>query len=290
MNVSCFVVIHRSQLVPSDGRVEWLERHGVPPESERVELIADARTWRAVGIGLDADGSLMSYGAARADGSMVWPSYGEGAWVGHRVIDYLVGLGREAGRVPSVAPIDEALRDWLSDRSAQEAERQDRQRLADAERERASAEAASERERERERIEQERRALVVQWGSTEQLERFDAGVLPRVELRAMLAANLFPALPRYVEITDEDVRAECDEGEECEVEHFESRRRGLGEMSASEWQALRALRGALEGCNHRLVIVANSARCAESGHEVERLCAEVTLLVAGLEIDRSFAL
>jgi hypothetical protein len=152
---------------------------------------------------------------------------------------------------------------------------------------RQAAKAREQVEIDRQRAEQ--RALLEQWGDAEQLERFDAGVLPEAELRATVGANIWPNLPRYVKLVREDVTSQCAGDEACEVQFGTSALGDDATYAAGEWAALKAVRSALADREAEITVVRHWARCRESHHEVCRLAAHVTLTIAGLELERRFA-
>lgn len=290
MNVSVFIKVPRSAYVPEQGRNAWLDQHGVPPEVSLLECVASGETWESIGVLIQEDGTI----PLDSSGESRFPYGGSIHWAKAFLLQHAADLARKAGRVNSPITVDTLLLDEAARRVADDQAREASRR----ENEQRDHHARNERDRlyhektrlEAEQITAERRALLVQYGSAEQLERFDEGVLPEGELCATLKANLFTSgLERFVGISAEEVRADCEESD-CDVGFYEKWRKEIGPLSASEWQHYKAIVAAYEGHPYTLRIVEESGVCKDSSHRVMRLRAHFVLRVAGLDLDTDYAL
>ena len=136
------------------------------------------------------------------------------------------------------------------------------------------------------------RSVFAGFATAEQLERFDARVLPDSELRSVLNANIWPDLPRYVPLTSEDVTRECEDGERdvSDVRFWDSE--ASGTFSAEEWQDLKRVKQTLASVvpDATWAVRCHWASRVSSYHEVHRLGVRASVEIGGHKLEREYAL
>ncbi len=164
-------------------------------------------------------------------------------------------------------------------------------------------EAWAEAEREVERLraeakrvrQEQRRAIVVGQGTEEQLERFDAGVLPNDEFVALAEQQLFApfeGLAAYVPLVESDL----DHVEDCQGDPEDDVRFGSSEADRSEWDAdewagikrVRAVAEPVSGATSQ--VREHRAHCRQCQAELYRYGVRVSIEYAGERYDREFAI
>jgi hypothetical protein len=58
MDATVKLTVHPRNEIPSDQRVQWIERYGVPPETQEVEVRAPLTLWQGVGAEILPDGTV----------------------------------------------------------------------------------------------------------------------------------------------------------------------------------------------------------------------------------------
>lgn len=132
MDATIRVKVHLRTLVPEAGRVEWLERFGVPPEEVEVSVTTSLSAWKNAGAVIRANGSVEPGYSLRDD-----------------INDAIRQVFVEAGRVPEALPavvVDAVIREAATrlaaheaDAKTQDAECRAREAAQDAERVRIRA-------------------------------------------------------------------------------------------------------------------------------------------------------
>lgn len=304
MQASFFIRIFSQDYVPSVSRAAWLDRHGGQPASVVVECVAPLSVWEACGYDIQTDGMLERSGSGSYEGlTRVCDWRSMQVATRNCLRSHLQDFARDRGHLPPQPyEVGELLSEWLPRHRAELEARELASREREAENRRANeerdAQAREQRTAEQQARFAERRSLLERWGTPEQIERLLAGVLPEGEFRVVVAANALPRLPEWEEITEDEVRAECEEND-CEVSVEEVRRRSdqPGEMSAEQWRSYRSLSLAVEtavqsvpGLEAEVEVWEQRGWCQDSEHEVQRLALDVTWRIAGLRIDRRYAI
>jgi hypothetical protein len=152
-------------------------------------------------------------------------------------------------------------------------------------RERESAARAAEATKNREQT----IALLEELGAPDQIERYNAGVLPEEEFERLAKTKLFAGIdvPLYSSLTDRDVTHVdyCDGRVKFKSEEYKD------SLTAAQWASLKALRAAVpEGA--LVELREHSGYCVETGCDevVTRLGARVTIEWAGDSYTREYAL
>jgi hypothetical protein len=140
------------------------------------------------------------------------------------------------------------------------------------------------------------RTWVVAYGSSEQLERFDAGVLPPEELAALIEPHLFAPLngfERYTLLEDADV----DHEPNCRRPDIRFRTRPhasalISGLDADEWQRVKSMRAAVAGRDNRVEVREHQALCRGCDPKVRlvRLSVRVTVVGSYSKYRREYAL
>ena len=165
--------------------------------------------------------------------------------------------------------------------------------------------AAEEREKQREAERQAAakalvRAFLAEHGAPDQVERFDAGVLPALELEMTLADLAFNALdeyPRFDIILEHQVRDalpifdstfSAEDYADCEVQF---RSIEATELNREQWAQLKAMRAACPAATIEARLHQGTLDHKDVPWGViERLGALATATVAGIEVRREYAL
>lgn len=140
----------------------------------------------------------------------------------------------------------------------------------------------------------ELRALITEHGTEDQVERFDAGVLPSDEQEAIIAKALFAPLahlPEYDEISEQEVAEECD----CDLDEvkFSASTVAQPELTAEQFSRLKAVKLALpQGAtlDIREHVGYERGRDGADDPEIRRLGARVTIEFAGEKHRREYAI
>ena len=136
------------------------------------------------------------------------------------------------------------------------------------------------------------RDLIGGHGTPDQLERFDAGVLPCAERSGLVRSVLFARmdLPLYCRITDEEVVDACDcDADDVVFNTYDHE----GDLTADQWAALKAIRAqAPDGATITVRGHVGYARghSSESDPEVRKLSVRVTVEFAGEKVRQEYAL
>jgi len=130
--------------------------------------------------------------------------------------------------------------------------------------------------------------FVGQHGTPSQIERYEAGLLPSLELKELIAADLFLGLaefPRYAKM-----RAICGGGPENEDdEHVTFSNEEAAEVPAETWDIYKAIE-AVAGESISIEVRLHSARCECEGVPVqERYGVKVVKALGSRNIAREFA-
>lgn len=160
----------------------------------------------------------------------------------------------------------------------------------------AEAQAEAKRlqdESDRQRLEQ-RRAVVAEHGSTEQLGRFDAGVLPAEEFEPLAQRHLFDRfaeLPKFVALTESDL----DHVVDCPSDAYDDVRFGSTAAEretwdADEWAAITRVRTLAESMDNATISIrAHRAHCRLCEAEIHRYGVRVTIEYAGEKYSQEYA-
>lgn len=144
------------------------------------------------------------------------------------------------------------------------------------------------------------RAWLAEYGTDDQAERFDAGVLPAEEIETAMADHVFepleangkhPGFSHYAQLTAAEVRnaVDCDERyEDTEAQFRSVSPTGLG---AAQWKQLKAMRAACPAATitprlHEGTLDSDDVAWGV----VECMGALATATVAGVELRREYAL
>jgi len=151
---------------------------------------------------------------------------------------------------------------------------------------------ANEQAAERDRRAAIRNSLIL---SADQIERFDAGVLPEAELRQTIADWAFAALSDFSlfeKITRGDVVAALDrDDEDAEVKAAVYRTLPAPSLTSEQWQKIKAMRTACPGAVIEPILHQGSLDDNDTPWDaVERVGAVAKMTVAGIEVRREYAL
>ena len=163
--------------------------------------------------------------------------------------------------------------------------------VEEAEREVERLRAAIATEKERVKTEHRRleRGLLTDYGTPNQVERFDAGVLPDEEFERVAKKALFTTFdgfPVYTPLTDGDV----DHVEACDEADAKFRSDSYdGPLDAEEFDTLKRLR-AVAPQGVEVEVREHTGYCRYCDAEAKRLSVRVTIEFAGCSYQRSYAL
>lgn len=301
MQASFFVRIFASDYVPSEGRAEWLDRHGPQANSALVELSAPLRVWEICGFRAETDGTLPR--SKQHPERTAVNQWQELPIATSRYLEtYLRDYAREHGHLPPQPhEVGALLEAWLPAHRAEQ-EAACRAKAAREAEYAARCEAEREAAREQYRAEQaelvaQRRELLQRFGDAEQIERLEAGVLPDGELEAVVAANALASLPAYEPVTADEVRADCDDECSVSIGQLHERSAQPGPMSRREWASHRISIEALDaaalrtrGLTYTATVYYQDGDCCESEHTVRRLALVVEYRIAGMCLSRTYAI